>query len=187
MKNIKIHSYLFAIVFLLSCSSNGDENGSESTQTRSAEVPLGLVDEAKAMEIIRNASFTDLDGNTVSLNQFEGKVVLIDFWETWCGPCLQVFPAMDELKNEYKDNFEILAVTVGLSDTKEDAINFANENDYDFNYLIDTNNIFSELGANGIPFKVLVNPNGELIKIEMGSRGTRGDYDQTKSLILEYM
>ncbi|MGF1669656.1 MAG: TlpA family protein disulfide reductase, partial [Balneolaceae bacterium] len=131
--------------------------------------------------------FSDLDGNTVDLEQFKGKVVLIDFWETWCGPCLQVFPAMHQLREEYPDNFEMLAVTVGLSDSREDAIRFESENDYDFIYLIDDFNVFGSLGASGIPFKVLIDPDGELIKIEMGSRGTQGDYNQTKSVILEYL
>jgi thiol-disulfide isomerase/thioredoxin len=187
MKNIRILTLLIPAILLISCSSNGDKQASESTQTRSNVVPPGLVDEAKAKELIQNATFTDLEGNEVSIDRFEGKVVLIDFWETWCGPCLQVFPAMDKLRDEYENDFEVLAVTVGLSDTVEDAVNFANENDYDFNFLIDSNNIFDQLGASGIPFKVLVNPNGELIKIEMGSRGTEGDYNQMKSIILEYI
>lgn len=187
MKNIRILTLLIPAILLISCSSNGDKQASESTQARSNVVPPGLVDEDKAKELIQNATFTDLEGNEVSIDRFEGKVVLIDFWETWCGPCLQVFPAMDKLRDEYENEFEVLAVTVGLSDSIEDARNFASENDYDFNYLIDTNNVFDQLGASGIPFKVLVNPDGELIKIEMGSRGTEGDYNQMKSIILEYI
>ena len=187
MKNIQIVTLFISVFLLISCSSNGDKQESQGTQTRSNVVPPGLVDEAKAKELIQNATFTDLEGNEVSIDRFEGKVVLIDFWETWCGPCLQVFPAMDKLRDEYENEFEVLAVTVGLSDTIEDAVNFANDNVYDFNYLIDSNNIFDQLGASGIPFKVLVNPDGELIKIEMGSRGTEGDYNQMKSIILEYI
>lgn len=187
MKHIKILTLLAAVILFISCTSNGDKQVSQDTPTRSNVVPPGLVDEAKAKELIQNATFTDLEGNEVSIDQFEGKVILIDFWETWCGPCLQVFPAMDKLRDEYENEFEVLAVTVGLSDTIEDARNFVNENDYDFNYLIDTNNIFDQLGASGIPFKVLVNPDGELIKIEMGSRGTEGDYNQMKTIILEYI
>lgn len=168
----------------MACSQQKEDTSSEN---KSPQIPPGLVSEAKAMEVIENATFTDLEGNEVNLDQFEGKVVLIDFWETWCGPCLQVFPAMDQLREEYPDKFAVLAVTVGLSDTIEDAKNFVAENDYDFHFLMDSENVFDAVGGQGIPFKILIDPDGDLIEIEMGSRGTQGDYNKAKSLIQNYL
>ncbi len=139
-----------------------------------------------AEAIVENAVFADLDGNQVSIKDFEGKLVLIDFWESWCGPCLQVFPTMHELREEYPDEFEVLAVTVGLNEGPEDARRFAAEHDYDFNWLYDDTGVFTKLGGQGIPFKVFVDPDGKLISIEMGSYGREGDYNKTKELIQEF-
>lgn len=136
--------------------------------------------------IAQNAVFSDLDGNDVRVKDFEGKVVLIDFWESWCGPCLQVFPAMQDLREEFPDKFEVLAVTVGLNEGPEDARRFAEEHGYDFTWLIDENEIFPKLGGQGIPFKVYLDPEGEVIKIEMGSYGREGDYNRTRDMIAEY-
>ncbi|MDX1591599.1 MAG: TlpA disulfide reductase family protein, partial [Balneolaceae bacterium] len=114
-------------------------------------------------------------------------LLIIDFWETWCGPCLQVFPALDQLREEYPDKFEVLAVTPGINEGPEDARAFAEQYGYDFNWLYDENGVFTKLGGYGIPYKAFVDPNGFFIKIEMGSYGREGDYNKTKALIEEYM
>jgi thiol-disulfide isomerase/thioredoxin len=48
-----------------------------------------------------------LNGNEVSLEQFKGKIVIIDFWATWCGPCLQSFPGLQTSVDKYKDNNDV--------------------------------------------------------------------------------
>lgn len=164
------------------CSQESDR---QQTQSGAEEQASGQ-DLSEQRTILENATFADLDGNTVTLDQFEGKLVLIDFWESWCGPCLQVFPAMQDLIEEYPDNFEVLAVTVGLTEGPAEAKEFVEENDYQFTWLYDENGIFDELGGTGIPFKVYIDPDGELIEIEMGSRGRQGDYNSTKAKIQNY-
>jgi thiol-disulfide isomerase/thioredoxin len=170
LNHIKLSLLLFIIAAFISCSGESDSQ----TQDNSQE------------SIVENAMFTDLDGNDVSIKDYEGKLVLIDFWESWCGPCLQVFPAMEELRGEYPEEFEVLAVTVGLNEGPAEAREFAEENGYDFKFLYDEYGVFDRLGGQGIPFKVYVSPEGELIQIEMGSYGREGDYNKTKSKILEY-
>jgi len=136
--------------------------------------------------IVENAVFADLDGNEVTAADYKGQLILIDFWESWCGPCLQVFPAMEDLRQEYPDEFQVFAVTVGMNEGPEDARRFAEEHGYDFVWLYDENGIFSQLGGQGIPFKAYVDPDGNFIKIEMGSYGREGDYNRAKELLTEY-
>jgi thiol-disulfide isomerase/thioredoxin len=143
-------------------------------------------DDGTPESIVENAVFTDLDGNEVSVSDFAGRVLIIDFWESWCGPCLQVFPSLQQLREEFPDQFEVLAVTVGMTEGPEDAREFAEEHDYDFNWLYDENEVFARLGGQGIPFKAFVDPDGNFIKIEMGSYGSEGDYNHTKEIIEQY-
>lgn len=179
IQHTKLYTIILWIPFLIlfAAGCGGDTDGSGEGVDYS-----GMSDQ----EIVQNAVFQDLDGNPVSVEDFEGKLLLIDFWESWCGPCLQVFPAMQDLREEYPDEFEVLAVTVGLSEGPEDARAFAEEHDYDFHFLYDANGIFEALGGQGIPFKAYVDPEGNVIKIEMGSYGREGDYNRTKAMIVEH-
>jgi len=146
--------------------------------------PRDLSNEKKKIdEIIWNSTFTDLEGNEVSIQDYKGKVVLIDFWETWCGPCLQVFPAMDSLRNEYENDFVVFAVNLQDSDTPEEVEEFMQEKGYDFKFLLDKNQVGPKVISFGIPFKIFVDPDGYLIKAEVGSSGTEGDYLKAKTII----
>lgn len=96
---------------------------------------------------------------------------------------LQVFPAMDSLKTEYPDDFEVLTVNLIDADTKADVEQFIADNEYDFVFSMDINAIGDEIITLGIPFKVFIDPNGFLIKAELGSAGTQGDYEMAKVII----
>jgi len=165
---------LFSAALFISCADTKSKN------------PRNLTGENARIEaVIQRATFQDVEGNDVTLADFAGKVVLIDFWETWCGPCLQVFPAMDSLKTEYPDDFEVLTVNLIDADTQGDVERFIAENDYDFVNSMDVNDIGDEVITLGIPFKVFIDPDGFLIKAELGSAGTQGDYDKAKIIIQE--
>lgn len=161
-----------ALILLFTACGNGERSDSGDN------TPAG---------ILENAVFTDLDGNEVPISDFKGKFVLVDFWESWCGPCLQVFPAMQQLREEYPDEFAMLAVTAGLAETPEDARRFKENNPhYDFHWLYDKNGVFERLGGHGIPFKAYVDPDGNFLEIQMGSRGSEGDYNSAKAKLNQF-
>lgn len=164
--------FLLSIGFMISCSSRKKSSGSNTTLTQE--------------EAVEQASFVDLEGNEVSITDFEGKVVLIDFWETWCKPCLESFHTMQELMKDYPDDFVVLAVTAGFTDSREDAQKFAREHNYDFIYLFDENKLHEKLNVPGIPYKVFVNSKGNFIEASLGSRGPRGDYEHAEKIIKQH-
>ncbi|MEQ9309482.1 MAG: TlpA disulfide reductase family protein [Balneolaceae bacterium] len=168
--------YLLALVIIassitLSCAKKG-QNPRELSE-----------EEARIEAVLQRASFVDMNGEEVFLADYAGKVVMIDFWETWCGPCLMVFPAMDSLKKEYGNEFEVLAVNTLTADERKDVEEFIANNNYDFEYSLDLNDVGGEVISLGIPFKVYIDPNGFLIKAELGSAGTEGDYLKAKTII----
>lgn len=178
---LTIRTLLVAVTLLFtSCSGGEDQTRSEA----SGPDPAG--EDIDRASIIKQAVFTDLDGNSVSLEQYRGKVLVIDFWETWCAPCLQVFPSLQQLREEFPDDFEVLAVTLGAMEGPEEAAAFRDEHDYDFEFLYDANNVSDELGIFSIPFKLYIDPDGELIKSEIGTRGRDGDYSNAREIIQEY-
>ncbi|KAI7818820.1 thioredoxin-like protein [Gamsiella multidivaricata] len=88
------------------------------------------------------------------------KVVVLEFWATWCGPCLQSIPHLSELQRKYKD---VDVTIVGATNEKDEQKirDFANSNSMDYTVVIDTNQslfskVFKASGATGIPFAAVV-------------------------------
>ncbi len=172
--SLKIVFFIFIPFILLACGKNSNQTNEPNDKNLT-----------KA-EMVEQATFTTLEGDTINVADFKGKVVMIDFWETWCKPCLASFPAIDRLQNEYPDKFIALAVTPGFSNTKEDALSFKKEHNYDFIYAMDTSKLHKKLGVRAIPFKVYIAADGEFIKTSMGSSGVEQDYRKIKKIIEKY-
>jgi len=104
-----------------------------------------------------------LEGKKISLKEFRGKVVLLNFWASWCVPCREEMPAMEKLYQEYKEkNFVILAVAV--KDSKQDTLNFVKELKLTYPIALDTDaKVGQEYGAWGLPVTYLIGPKGEAL------------------------
>lgn len=167
---------LAAILFtvLIGCnSSKKSQEQKKDTQT-DPQTPTAFV---------QKASFTDFSGDKVALSDYKGKVVLIDFWESWCRPCVESFPTLEKLQEEYPQKFKVLAVNTGFSDSKADAESFAKSHDYKLTFLLDSSDLHSKLNVSGLPYKVFVDPDGQYIKKIMGSHGPEADYNSIKQII----
>jgi peroxiredoxin len=113
----------------------------------------------------------DLEGNVRRLSDFQGKVVLLNFWATWCPPCRAEMPSMETLYQAYKDQgFEILAVS---SDVQGAAIvqPFMQEYRLSFPALLDrTGRVNGMYGVRSIPTSYLVDRQGQVVSREIGAR-----------------
>jgi len=106
-------------------------------------------------------SLTTPEGKKISLKDFRGKIVLLNFWASWCTPCREEMPAMEKLYQEYKgNNFVVLAVAV--KDRKQDAIDFAKELKITYPIALDPEaQVGSLYGAWGLPATYLIGLKGE--------------------------
>lgn len=118
-----------------------------------------------------NLDFTmkDLDGKDVSLSSFKGKVILLNFWATWCGPCKAEIPGFVELQDTYKK--DLVVVGYDVDDTAEKARAFATE--YKINYPVllglgreDVQDAYGPIW--GIPASFLISKDGKVCKRHMG-------------------
>lgn len=88
---------------------------------------------------------TTLSGERVAIKDMQGKVVLLNFWATWCGPCRQEMPAMQRVYEEYRDQgLEIWAVNTTYNDSRQAAEEFAEEYGLDFPILLDEQSQISQ-------------------------------------------
>jgi len=134
-----------------------------------------MADLAKTMINQPAPTFTlkDLDGNTVSLADLKGKVVIVDFWATWCGPCKASFPGMQMAVNKYKDNPNVKFLFVDCwenGDKYFDGVKkFIADNKYTFHVLLDEKGddgrqakVVSSYKVDGIPTKFIIDKSGNI-------------------------
>ncbi|MBA7628305.1 Thiol-disulfide oxidoreductase ResA [subsurface metagenome] len=82
-------------------------------------------------------TLTDLRGKQVSLNDFQGKTVILNFWATWCPPCRAEMPEIEALYQEYKDR-GVVIIGVDIQETEQEVRQFVQENGYSWTFLLDT-------------------------------------------------
>ena len=123
----------------------------------------------------------DFKGNTHSLPDYHGKVVLVNFWASWCPPCIYEMPELTRLKQQLADQpFEILAVNVG--EKKYKVRKFTELVNFKLPVLLDTRSkTFDDWGVETLPTSFLLDASG---KVRYRVRGNPGwDFEYTRSLI----
>lgn len=154
-------------------SSKGFEKYLEGLQkeyadSQTEDIKNRMVNEPAPLFALKN-----LKGEDVSLAALKGKVVIIDFWATWCGPCKSSFPAMQKAANKYKKNKDVTFLFIDTWESAKDPIpavkKFIEENNYDFNVLFDLKNsetkkcaVVESYGPKGIPAKYIVDKEGNI-------------------------
>ena len=133
-------------------------------------------------------SFTlsDTDGKEVSLSDYKGKIVILDFWATWCGPCKASFPAMKKALNKYEKEVKILFVN--SKETAKDKLqavkDLMEKNDYPFHVLMDIKNeVFESYGISLLPTKVIIGKDGNIRHRSFGFRGETELLDELEAII----
>jgi len=113
--------------------------------------------------------FNDLEGNEFSLRNFENKVLFINYWATWCNPCLAEMPSMAELYNQYKENDNVVFLYLSKEDT-DTIIDYIPKDDslgqLPIYKVVTDDDLFS---TRGIPTTFIVNRNGEIVIKDVGS------------------
>ena len=118
-----------------------------------------------------NITFLDSNKNIIRLADYRGNLVLINFWATWCAPCKEEMPSLDNLKiNPYLDNIEIFPINIGKDNLEKSKIFF--EELYIKNldiYFDDSITLAKVFGLRGVPTSILFNKDGQEFARIIGS------------------
>lgn len=121
----------------------------------------------------------DLGGKKVSLADYKGKALMLNFWATWCGPCKIETPWLVELRGKYKSGgFEVLGISVDdldrgnaeiFADQKREIAHFAQEMHIPYPVLVDGNSVSEPYGGlDELPTSFFVNRNGTVVAMQIG-------------------
>lgn len=148
---------------------------SENTGTNSAEIEADVTEavsenttaEQVPLEL-QTEDFTvyDLNGQPVSLSDFLGKPIVVNFWSTWCESCVDELPLFEKLYSEYKESAVFLMINVPMDSALDEKVNsFIDENGYTFPVYCDSD--FSAADAYGVwamPQSLFINKDGKLVQ-----------------------
>lgn len=112
--------------------------------------------------------FAGADGKKIELSSYRGKPVLIDFWATWCGPCLLSMPALSRIYSETRDK-GLQVIGFDQSTAADDAVEYLKHHHYGWtNYHDEEKAVFKALKGDGIPLMVLIDSQGKIVYFDFG-------------------
>lgn len=91
-------------------------------------------------------TLTDINGKQVSLSDYKGKVILLDFWATWCGPCRMEIPSFIQLQDEYEDDVVVLGISLDQGGPK-DVVPFAKKMNINYPVVYGDGNVVQAYGG----------------------------------------
>jgi peroxiredoxin len=128
----------------------------------------------------------DLAGKPVALGSYRGKkVVLLDFWATWCGPCKVALPGLQDLSDRYGER-GLVVLTVDQREKPEQVRSFIERKQYSFGVVLDADGEVSDhYGVRGIPTSVLIDKQGIVRSIHVGGFGDEAQMQKLIERLIE--
>ncbi len=153
---------LICLLLLLAAMAGGCAADSSKT---TAAAPAAA---AQASQTAPDFSFAYLDGTKASLTQLRGKPVFLNFWATWCPPCVGEMPHFNAVYPRYKDKINFLAVS--LDDNMQEAAAFIQQQGYSFPVGYgNVNDLAGKYDIQGIPTSLLLDADGKIIASKIGA------------------
>jgi peroxiredoxin len=153
-----------AALFAGACSTDRPVSADTSAETAGETAESGP-------KLAPDFTLTDYAGETVRLSDSAGRVRLIDFWATWCPPCVEEIPMLKELHETYREQgLQILAI----SDESAEVVQaFVEENEVPYPNLIDPGDVSSEYRVLGLPTAYLLDRDGHIVEFFAGPKPRR--------------
>ena len=150
-KNLKFLFYFFCFSIFSSISQTNED------------IPLNNIAINEIPKPISSLIFEDFEGNKINIKDYVGKLVVVNFWATWCAPCKKEMPSLDALyqSTSFK-NLEVLAVNMEKPNKKKTKIFFQDLKIEKLKIYFDENlNFVKEFKLRGVPTTILINKNGK--------------------------
>jgi thiol-disulfide isomerase/thioredoxin len=133
-----------------------------------------------ATEPLPNVYFQDGDGRTIDLASLKGKVVFINFWATWCPPCIAEMPSINDLHGKFMDNEKVVFLMVDVDGNYRKSDSFMKKRGFALPVVTPANDIPSVFMQGAVPTTVILDKDGKMIYRQEGA----ADYNSKKMVDL---
>lgn len=150
-------------------TNTGMEEEEKKSKDNEGEISEGVFPGDKAYDF----TLEDMNGTEVSLSDYEGKVVFLNFWASWCPPCQAEMPYIQGIYNKYKDSEEVAILTVNITKSEKngvsDTIEYMEEKEYNFPVLLDKDGEVSiKYRVANIPTTYIIDKDGIIYNYVVG-------------------
>jgi len=180
-RNTTIFVSLFVIVLLLTaCNNAAPASPTQAPATAAPKVTIASPtpapeqkndagEEEKARPMAKDFTATNLlTGEEISLSDYRGKIVLLNFWGSWCPPCRAEMPAFEEVYKQYGDD-DVVIIGVGINDSEENLVKFAKSIGITYPIVYDrTSEIARHYHIRSLPTTYRINQKGEIQGVAQG-------------------
>ena len=173
VKQLMTIMILAASFTLFGCNKNiSDTKNSENylSVSQTSTAPVNTASESVEKNNQKAPAFTleDINGKKVSLSDFKGKVVIVDFWATWCPPCRKSIPDLIELQKKYKNKIAVIGISVDM-DTKSNVAPFVKQNKINYKVLYASPEVVQNYGnIDAIPTSFIIDQHGNIYTQHVG-------------------
>jgi thiol-disulfide isomerase/thioredoxin len=161
-----------------------------SHERRAAEKPLLRTEPPKSAPRDSSLDFSarGLTGGKISLKQYRGHPVIVDFWATWCAPCRRQIPELIDLYNRYHKTRGLVVLGVSCDLIQGEGIRavepFVDEFQINYPIALADQALVDSLGVEAIPTTLFIGPNGRIVSKIVGA-GRRGEISESTRMLLE--
>ncbi|MFG0252805.1 MAG: peroxiredoxin family protein [Phycisphaerales bacterium JB038] len=163
-------------LLLPGCKKEAAQTDNQETETETVEVTLAP-----------DFTLSNIDGEAFTLAEQRGNMVVMDFWATWCHPCTEAMPHMQQLHEDYKDrHVSVVGINVWEFDEDADPAGYVREHEYTYHHLLDGAEVATAFGlTNQIPVFFIIGFDGEILDERSGF--TEEEIPEIRAILDEYL
>jgi thiol-disulfide isomerase/thioredoxin len=153
---------LLFLLLITGCKKNVEPKSPEVNSNKPAP------GKTESVEAAPNFVLTSTNGKDIKLSDYKGKVVIVDFWATWCAPCRKGIPDLVDIQKEFKNDVVVIGISLD-QDTKSDVIPFMKKFDINYPVVYGSNEVVTDYGSiNAIPTTFIIDKNGKIADKHIG-------------------
>lgn len=179
IRKIILSTFLFLLFTTAGCGNKNVSNKPIKENATSDYANTSYNNSEKAPNFI----LTDTNGKQVKLSDYKGKIVILDFWATWCPPCRRGIPDLIELQKTYKKYLAIIGISLDI-DSRNDVVPFMKKYGINYKVVYGNNDVVRKYGnIQAIPTSFIIDKKGEIVTSFVGLQRKETYKDQIDKLI----
>ena len=172
-------AFLFLSFTITGCQNKNVSDKPQKENTTSDYTNTNYNNSQKAPNFI----LTDTNGKQVKLSDYKGKIVILDFWATWCPPCRRGIPDLIDLQKQYKKNLAVIGISLDI-DSKKEVVPFIKEYGINYKVVYGNNEVVQKYGnIQSIPTTFIIDQNGNIVTSYIGLQRKETFKSQIDALI----